>query len=510
MKKGKVYIVGAGPGDPGLLTVKGLNCLKQADVVIYDRLIDDGLLDSSRPDAEKIYAGKGRDCHAKEQKDINQLLVTKAREGKIVIRLKGGDPFLLGRGGEEAEALAINHIPFEIVPGVSSALAVPAYAGIPVTHRRLASSVTIITGHEDAEKDKSSISWDRISTGSDTLVFLMGMMNLEYIVEQLTQNGRSISTPVAVIRQGTSPRQQTTVGTLEDIVSRAREENFQPPAIIVVGEVVQLREHLCWFENRPLFGKRILVTRARHQASKLSHLLLEHGAVPVEMPVIKIDPPATWEELDQAILNLKSYNWIIFTSVNAVETFYKRLRTLNMDARQLAGIRIGAIGPATAGALEEKGLHPDYLPEIYTSQGFLAGLKEQEIAGCRVLLPRADIAGSELTDGIIKLGAEAHQVTAYKTVTSSEAVSRGKQMLLAGEIDIVTFTSASTVNNLLAIMGQEQEVISRARLACIGPVTAATLAEKGLQADIVAGENTIPGLVEAIEQYFQKKGEENE
>jgi uroporphyrinogen III methyltransferase/synthase len=507
MRRGKIYLVGAGPGDPGLITVKGLECLRKADVIIYDRLIDDSLLGEAPANAEKIYVGKGRGCHAMEQKEINLLIVSKAREGKTVVRLKGGDPFVLGRGGEEAEVLAANKIPYEIVPGVSSAYAVPAYAGIPVTHRRLSSSFTVVTGHEAPEKSKPSIVWDKTSTGSDTLVFLMGMENLAHIVNQLIQNGKPPSTPVAVISQGTSPQQRTLVGTLEDIVSRAKQEGFEPPAVIVVGEVVQLREHLCWFDNLPLFGKRILVTRAEHQANELSRLLLELGAMPIEMPVIKISPPHTWKKLDQAILNLQSYHWIIFTSVNAVEMFFKRLYTLNLDARHFAGIRIGAIGPATAKTLEEKGLHPNYLPKTFTSQGFMAGLSKRDIAGCRVLLPRANIAGNELAEGLIKLGAEVHQVATYKTTTATRGTSQGKEMLLRGEIDVVTFTSASTVNSLLAILGQRREVIKRAKLACIGPNTAAVLTENKLKADIVAKEHTIPGLVAAIEYYFQGKGE---
>jgi uroporphyrinogen III methyltransferase/synthase len=507
MKRGKVYLVGAGPGDPGLITVKGLECLRRADVVIYDRLVDDSLLEEASPDAEKIYVGKGRGCHALEQKEINLLLISKARESKTVVRLKGGDPFVLGRGGEEAEVLAANDIPFEVVPGVSSVYAVPAYAGIPVTHRRLASSFTVVTGHEDPEKGESSIAWDRISTGSDTLVFLMGMGNLAHIVNKLIQNGRLPATPVAVISQGTSPGQRTLVGTLKDIGSRAQKEGFEPPAVIVVGEVVKLREQIRWFDKLPLFGKRVLVTRAEHQTKELSQLLLERGAVPVEMPVIKISPPGTWKELDQAIMNLKRYDWIIFTSVNAVEIFWKRLQSKKLDARQFAGTKIGAIGPATAGALEAKGLHADYIPKTYTSQGFLAGLKKQDVVGRRVLLPRADIAGNELSEGLTKLGAKVYQVTAYRTATVTSSVSQAKQMLLSGEIDVITFTSASTVNGLLAILGQKWEVIKQARLACIGPNTTAALADKGLKADIVAREHTMAGLVSSMEHYFQGKGE---
>ena len=507
MKLGKVCLVGAGPGDPALITLKGLECLRKADVLIYDRLVDDSLLEEASPDAEKIYVGKGRGCHAVEQKEINLLIVSKAREGKKVVRLKGGDPFVLGRGGEEAEVLAANHVPFEIVPGISSAYAVPAYAGIPVTHRSLASSFTVITGHEDPEKGKSSISWDKLSTGSDTLVFLMGMVNMAHIARQLIQNGRSPSTPVAVISQGTSPKQRTIIGSLKDIVGKAKKENFEPPAVIVVGEVVGLREKLRWFDNLPLFGKRILVTRAEHQAKELSQLLLSRGALPVQMPVIEINPPRSWRELDRAVRNLKSYGWTVFTSVNAVDIFWKRLYALGLDSRWLADTKIGAIAPATAGALEERGIHPDYVPEIYTSQGFLAGLRKKDIVGCKVLLPRADIADNEISDGLAGLGAEIHQVTAYRTTAAARSVSPARQMLLRGEIDVITFTSASTVNNLLAILGQKWEVIKQAKLACIGPKTAAVLTEKGIKADIVAREHTIPGLVEALEHYFQGKGE---
>ncbi|UCH50498.1 MAG: uroporphyrinogen-III C-methyltransferase [Chloroflexota bacterium] len=506
MKCGKVYLVGAGPGDPALITVKGMECLRKADVVIYDRLIDDSLLEEASPGAEKMYVGKGRGCHAMEQKEISLLIVSKAREGNTVVRLKGGDPFVLGRGGEEAEILAANQIPFEVVPGISSAYAVPAYAGIPVTHRSLASSFTVITGHEDPEKDKSSIAWDKLSTGSDTLIFLMGMGNLAQIVNQLIQNGRQPSTPVAVISQGTSPKQRTISGTLKDIVPKAKQENFEPPAVIVVGDVVKLREQLRWFDNLPLFGKRILVTRAEHQAKELSQLLLSRGASPVGMPVIEISPPRSWRELDRAVRNLKSYRWVVFTSVNAVDIFWKRLYALQLDSRWLADTKIGTIGPATAAALEERGVHPDYVPKIYTSQGFLAGLKRNDIAGCKVLLPRADIADNEISDGLARFGAEINQVTAYRTITAAKSNSQAKQMLLRGEIDVITFTSASTVSSLLAILGQKWEIIRKARLACIGPKTAAVLTQKGIKADIVAQEHDIPGLVAALEHYFKERG----
>jgi uroporphyrinogen III methyltransferase/synthase len=279
--RGKVFLVGAGPGDPGLITVKGLKCLKQAEVIIYDRLIDERLLQEARSDAELIYVGKSAQHHALEQSQINELLIVKAQQNKIVVRLKGGDPFVLGRGGEEAEALASHKIPFEIVPGISSAIAVPAYAGIPVTHRGLSSSFAVFTGHEDPSKEDTSLAWDKLATGTDTLVFLMGVANLAQTASELIKNGRPPDTPAALIRQGTTPQQQTLVGTLENIAALAEQKKFKPPAVLLVGEVVKLRQHLAWFDNRPLFGHRILVTRSRHQASALSQLLTERGALPV-------------------------------------------------------------------------------------------------------------------------------------------------------------------------------------------------------------------------------------
>ncbi len=522
----KVYLIGAGPGDIGLITVKGLNCLRQADVIIYDRLINEKLLDSARPDAELIYVGsKSVSVTKKDQEEINRLLVSKAEEGKIVVRLKGGDPFVLGRGGEEAQSLAHHGVPFEIVPGVSAALAVPAYAGIPITHRHLASSFAVITGHEDPSKDVSSIAWDKLTTGVDTLIFLMGVANLTQIVESLLQNGRMTDTPVALIQQGTTPEQRTLVGKLGNIVSRAEQYNFQPPVVIIVGEVVQLHDELCWFDNRPLFGKRVLVTRTRHQASSLSQLLLEYGAQPIEMPVIEVQyalrgmltdtghPPQSVatepcissmckEGLDQAILSLESYQWVIFTSVNGVGAFFHQLHALHLDTRWLRNIQVGAIGPATAKALEKWGIYPDFIPEEYTSHGIIAGLKPKGIEGCHILLPRADIASRELVEGLTELGAEAHEVTAYVTLLPTEVAIQGRQMLLDGKIDIVTFTSSSTVNNLLTMLGEDWQIVNKTKVACIGTRTADTARNAGLRVDIIAKEQTIPGLVKAIKEAY--------
>ena len=501
MKRGKVYLVGAGPGDLGLMTQKGLRCLEQADVVIYDRLIDERLLDSAPPRAERLYVGKASSAHTKEQTEINRLLVEKAREGKTVVRLKGGDPYVLGRGGEEAGVLVDNDIPFEIVPGVTSSVAVPAYAGIPLTHRRLSSSFAVITGHE--ARGKSGINWEKLATAVDTLVFLMGMKNLPDIVPRLIEHGRSPDTPVAVIREGTTPEQETVVGRLKDIVARVKEHHLTPPAVIVVGEVVRLRERLRWFDNRPLFGKRILVTRARHQADALSRFLIERGARPIELPAISIQKMAG-RELDDAIADLPGYHWLIFTSGNGVEAFFERLRALGLDGRALSGLKIGAIGPATAQALRARGIIPDYIPEVYSSEGLIAGLSRWDIAGKRLLLPRADIADKRLADGLAGLGAEVHEVAAYRTLPQPEAISQAKGVLLSGQIDVITFTSSSAVTNLVAVFGKELPPI-KAKIACIGPKTAETVAKAGLKVDIVAREYTIPALVAAIEDYFEKE-----
>lgn len=505
MKVGKVYLVGAGPGDPGLISEKGLQCLSQADVIIYDRLVDERLLGAAPLEAERIYVGKSTKEHTREQGEINQLLVEKARDGNTVVRLKGGDPFVLGRGGEEAEALADRSIPFEVVPGASSAVAVPAYAGIPVTHRNLASSFAVFTGHENTSQASSSIDWEKLTKGVDTLVFLMGMENLPIIVGKLLEYGRPPDTPVAVIKNGTQPEQKTIVGSLKDIEDKVREHRFGPPAVIVVGEVVRLRRKLRWFDNRPLFGKRILVTRAQHQANALNQLLSERGARPVELPVIDIQATANTKELDRAISNLEQYDWIVFTSVNGVSSFFQRLYELKLDARALKGLKIGVIGPATAKALEIRGIIPDYLPQVYTSQGFLAGLSRQDITGQQFLLPRADIADKELAEAISQLGAEVYEVVVYQTVPVATAIPQVKEMLLSREIDVITFTSSSTVSNLVALFNKEELAANNAKIACIGPKTADTAARVGLKVDIVASENTIPGLVTAIEKYFSKE-----
>lgn len=504
MKSGKVYLVGAGPGDLGLITVKGMECLEKADVIIYDRLLDESLLACTRHNAEKIYVGKASSRHTMPQSEINRLLVLKAKEGKNVVRLKGGDPFVLGRGGEEAQELAKNRITFEVIPGVTSAVAVPAYAGIPVTHRALASSFAVVTGHEDPAKVDSRVNWDRISTGADTLVFLMAMQNLPEIVAKLVDHGRAIETPVAVVKDGTRPQQETVVGTLGDIVHRVKENALKSPAIIVVGEVVKLRETIRWFDNRPLFGRRILVTRARKQASTLSKMLADRGALPVELPAITIKTIPDNKELEQAILNLAQYQWVVFTSVNGVDAVFKQLQASKLDSRALHDVKIGAIGPATRRALETRGITADYCPDIYTTEGLIDGFKNLDITGQQFLLPRTDIAGEQLAEGLTRMGAVVQEIAVYRTSPDINAFARAKEMLLLNQLDVITFTSSSTVSNLVMVC-TNRIPLNGVKIACIGPKTAETVIKAGLKPDVVAKEHTISGLVDAIEELFRKE-----
>ncbi|MBI2910018.1 MAG: uroporphyrinogen-III C-methyltransferase [Chloroflexi bacterium] len=499
---GKVHLVGAGPGDPGLITLRGLECLAEADVVVYDHLVDERVLSCVKPQAEIVYAGKSREGHTLRQEEINDLLVRKALEGKVVARLKGGDPFVFGRGGEEAEALAARGIPFDVVPGVTSAIAAPAYAGIPVTHRDFTSSLAIITGHEDPTKTESSIAWDKIATGVGTLVFLMGVANLPELTRKLIENGRDKRTPVALIRWGTQPTQQTLTGTLEDIAEKARRSDFRPPAVTVVGEVVGLRERLRWFDNRPLFGKRVLVTRSREQASHLSRLLRESGANPVELPTIEIVPPVDFRPMDEAIRDLAEYDWVIFTSANGVSSFFERVAALGLDARSFGRAKVCAIGPATADSLECHGIKADYVPVRYLSQEIVAGLKLERMAGKRVLLPRADIASPELTEGLRELGARTGEVVAYRTILHETSRGAARKLFEEQKVDIVTFASSSTATNLAALLDNNLSLLKNTLVACIGPVTAETAAKLGFKVDVVAREHTIPGLVKALEERF--------
>lgn len=501
---GKVFFVGAGPGDVGLITVKGLACIKKADVILYDRLVNSQLLHNAPIDAEKIFVGKRSDHHTLSQEQINQLIVKKAKENKIVVRLKGGDPFIFGRGGEEAEECVDCGIPFEIIPGISSSLAVPAYAGIPVTHRDLNSSFAVITGHERPEKVDTSINWSKVSTATETLIFLMGVKNLPFIVQQLVGNGRNEDTPIALVRWGTLPSQQTLVGTLKDIVNKVEETGFRSPAVIVVGEVVNLRERLSWFERKPLFGRRILVTRARHQNSGLLEKIHEMGGEGIEFPVIRIASPSDFTEFDHALQQLEVYDWVLFTSVNGVESFFRRLIELGLDVRQMAKAQIGAIGPKTAEALMEKGLRVEVLPDEYRAEALVESLRIRVKKGQHVLLPRANIARKVLVEELKKEGCVVSEVDAYETKIVTENAEAMIELLRKREIDIITFTSSSTVQNFIHALALEQEEYSKllhhTKVVCIGPITAETAQKLGVPVHSIAETYTIDGLIEAIQK----------
>lgn len=502
MQTGKVFLVGAGPGDPQLITVKGAECLRRADVVIYDYLANEQLLKYCSPQVELIYVGKKASSHTLPQGDINELIARKSKEGKTVVRLKGGDPFVFGRGGEEAEILVAQKVPFEIVPGVTSAIAAPAYAGIPLTHRDFTSSAAFITGHEDPTKEESSIAWDKLATGVGTLVFLMGVSNLPNITRRLMENGRSPQTPVALVRWGSTPRQQTLVGTLQDIVQKAQVAQIKPPTVIVVGEVINLRPILNWFEAKPLFGKRVLVTRSREQASSLTASLTDYGADVVEMPTIQVVPADDYADLDAAINDLENFDWVIFSSTNGVDYFLRRLRVQYKDIRQLKGVKICAIGPATAQRLEDLHLTVDYVPNEYRAEGIIEGLKQQGIAGARVLIPRAEVAREVLPEELTRCGAQVQVVPAYKTIQPEVDWDR----LQGKKIDVVTFTSSSTVTNFVNAVGEGKvkAILNGVLVASIGPITADTAKDLGIETKIMPESYTIPDLVEAIVKYFNK------
>ena len=504
--KGMVYLVGAGPGDPGLLTLKAKACIEKGDVLIYDNLANRVFLEYAREDAERIYVGKEGGKHTLSQDKINELIVHKAEQGLNVVRLKGGDPFIFGRGGEEAQVLVKAGVFFEVVPGVTSAIAVPAYAGIPLTHREHTSTVAFITGHEDPTKDTSDIAWDKLATGAGTLVFLMGVGNLEKIAFRLMEHGRAPETPVAVIRKGTVAEQRTVTGCLKDISEIAEKEKIRAPAVIVVGDVVHLRKELNWFEEKPLFGKRIIVTRAREQASEFLSALSEMGAGCLEFPTIKVLPPESFEGLDRSIHDIETYHWLIFTSVNGVKYFFDRLETLSRDVRDLKGLKIAAIGPATAEAVTSKGLRIDLIPEEYRAESVVEAFRKEDIEGKRILLPRAREAREVLPEELEKLGAVVDVVEAYRTVKPEEDKEKIMGMLRQGDIHMVTFTSSSTVSNFMDMFhgAPVLDWMEKTAVACIGPVTAKRAQDQGLKVSLVAPEYTIPSFTRAIVDFFSQ------
>ncbi|MCG8564869.1 MAG: uroporphyrinogen-III C-methyltransferase [Desulfobacterales bacterium] len=501
---GKVYLIGAGPGDPGLITLKAKECIETADVVVYDYLASPFLLEYAQRDAEIIYVGKKGGDHTLTQDKINQLLVDKAKEGKNVARLKGGDPFVFGRGGEEAQELLADGIAYEVIPGVTSAVSAPAYAGIPITHRDHTSFVSFITGHEDPTKKETSMQWDVFAKSNATLLFFMGVKNLPNITAKLMENGKDADTPVALIRWGTTTKQQTVTGTLATIVDEVKKAGLKSPAMIVVGSVVNLREELAWFDKKPLFGKRIVITRARAQASSLISQLTKLGAHCLEVPTIRIQEPEDITPMRQSIENIKDYDWLLFTSVNGVKHFFDTLYDMGRDVRALGHLQFACIGPVTKERLADHGIISDILPETYRAESVVDAFAPVDMEGKKVLLPRAMKARTILPESLREMGAQVDEVTAYETVLADEDRETLVQLLEDKAVDAVTFTSSSTVSNFVSLIEESRraELLDGVTVASIGPITSDTARELGLNVDIEAEAYTIPGLIDALLSHY--------
>lgn len=504
LKKGIVYLVGAGPGDPGLLTLRGAELLMEADVIIYDRLVGAPLLEWNSH-AEKIYAGKHSSERTQkppqhfDQTKINRLMVKLALQGKKVVRLKGGDPFIFGRGGEEALYLKEQGVPFEVIPGISAGTGVPAYAGIPLTDRRFASQVTLVTGHEEAHKAKTSVAWDHLAQSPGTIVSFMAMKNLAGMVKALIRGGKTPDTGVCVIENGTLPEQRVIEGSLADIVAKVRVHKIRSPALTVIGEVTRLRKKLAWFEKKPLYGRTVLITRARAQAGSLKKILLQRGARVLEFPAIEIVPPESWGPLDRSLAKLQEYHWVVFTSVNGVENVFERIHRMGKDSRIFAKTKIAAIGQMTEAALKEHGLRVDLRPERYTSEALAEKLEQSgEVAGRSFLLPRADIAPVYLRLKLQELRARVTEVVAYRTRPSDAARKELHQWLKEEPIDYVLFTSRSTVQSFFQAVPKKLKRNLKTRFVSIGPVTSGTLRHYGVHPFREAREHTVNGLVEVL------------
>jgi len=497
---GICYLAGAGPGDIGLVTLKTRDCVERADVIIYDHLCNPEILKWAPRSAELIYAGKKAGNHAMTQEQINALLVEKTGAGGNVVRLKGGDPFLFGRGGEEAEALAAAGLAFEVVPGVSSALAAPAYAGIPVTHRGHGSQVTIFTGHEDPEKVESAIDYKQLAASPGAKVMLMGTERIGKVAEALLSHGASPEMPVAMVRWGTLGRQRTIQGSLKDIARIALEADFRPPAVTVFGGVVGLRKKLGWYETRPLFGKRIVVTRTRKQAGALSAGLRLLGADVFELPTIRIEPPTDLLEFGRMVQDAHGYDWIVFTSPNGVEAFFEMFYKLYDDAREIGGARIAAIGPATAQRVKDFHLKVDLQPAEFIAEAVVREFQKHEsIENERILLARAEVTRDVLASQLERMGAIVDEAIAYRTVPETDDVSGGIARFKEEGADLITFTSSSTVENFTAL---KLPLPPGLKTASIGPVTSATMRDLGLRVDVEAAEHDIPGLTRSIQRFY--------
>jgi uroporphyrinogen III methyltransferase/synthase len=503
-KNGKVYLVGAGPGDLGLVTLRAKEYIESADVIIYDHLANPEMLGWARDDAEVIYAGKEAGEHSLSQQEINALLVEKARAGKEVVRLKGGDPFVFGRGAEEAGAIADAGVEFEIVPGITSAIAGPAYAGIPVTHRAANSHVTFFTGHEDPAKPESAIDYAALAKLGGTQVMLMGVERLGTITREMLKQGMRADLPVALVRWATTGRQETLVGSLQDIAQRAVASGFEAPAIAVFGKVVALRESLNWYENRALSGKRIVVTRTRKQASALSNGLCAVGAQVIEFPTIRIEPPSDLRAFAELVQDAHMYDWIVFTSANGVDAFFEIFFKLYDDGREIGGARIAAIGPATARRVKDFHLHVDLQPEEFVAEAVVKAFQKQgSVENLRILLVRAEKAREVLPRELSGLGAIVDEAFAYRTVPETRDVTGARRRLAKEGADLITFTSSSTVENFLALALPWPKGM---QIASIGPITSKTARDHGLTVDIEARRHDIGGLVQAICDFFASKG----
>ena len=497
---GKVYLVGAGPGDLGLVTLRAKECIERAGVIVYDHLANPEMLGWAREDTEMIYAGKKAGEHALKQEEINKLLVEKAREGKQVVRLKGGDPFVFGRGAEEAKAIVDAGISFEIVPGITSAIAGPAYAGIPVTYRAENSHVTFFTGHEDPSKTESVIDYAGLAKLGGTQVMLMGVERINAITKEMVARGVRADLPVALVRWATTGRQQTLTGTLSDIAKKVVDLGFESPAVAVFGDVVALRKDLNWYEQRPLSGKRIVVTRTRKQAGALSSQLRELGADVFELPTIRIERPTDLREFAELVQDAHVYDWIVFTSPNGVDAFFEIFYKLYDDAREIGGAKIAAIGPATAQRVRDFHLHVDLQPEEFVAEAIVREFQKQGgVENLRILLARAEKARDVLPREISKLGAIVDEAFAYRTVPDTRDITGARRRLLDEGADLITFTSSSTVENFLALgLAWPKGML----VASIGPITSKTAVEHGLKIDIEARRHDIDGLVEAIRKFF--------
>jgi uroporphyrinogen III methyltransferase/synthase len=502
INNGTVYLVGAGPGDLGLVTLRAKECIENADVIVYDHLANPDLIGWARANAEIIYAGK-QPGEGQTQREINAMLIDRAREGKVVVRLKGGDPFVFGRGAEEALEIANSGIPFEIVPGVTSAIAGPAYAGIPLTHRAHNSHVTFFTGHEDPRKMESAIDYVALAKLGGTQVMLMGMERLGAVTSEMLKHGVRGDLPVALVRWATTGQQETLTGTVSDIAQKALAKGFKAPAVAVFGSVVSLRDKLNWYEKRPLFGKRIVVTRTRKQASVLSNKLRGLGAHVIELPTIRVEAPSNLREFAELVQDAHAYEWIVFTSVNGVEAFFDIFFKLYDDTREIGGVRIAAIGPATAQRIKDFHLHIDLQPEEFVAEAVIREFKKQgSMENVRILLVRAEKARDVLPKELSVAGAIVDEAFAYRTMPEARDTSDARRQLAEHGADLITFTSSSTVENFLALGLPWPKGM---RIASIGPITSKTVRDQGLNVDVEARRHDIDGLVQAIRELFAQK-----